>query len=182
MVIYAFGDRVPKIHPTAWVFPSADIIGKVTIGPYVYVGAGAVIRGDYGEITIGEGSAVEENVTIHARPGGLTTIEENVTIGHAAMIHNCTLKKGSIIGMKSTVTDFAEVGEGAIIAEGAVVKTKSKIGAYMVAVGIPAKEKGPVRPELTELWGGFKANYRRLCEQYKTYLRVVTPEEYSLEN
>ncbi len=126
MTIWAYGKHEPKIDPSAWIFPSADVIGDVTIGKNVYIGPGAVIRGDYGKIIIGDGSAVEENVTIHARMGDKCIIEENVTIGHAAMIHTCILRKGCVIGMQSTVTDWAEVGEDAIIGEGAVVATRNK--------------------------------------------------------
>ena len=166
MTIWQYGKRKPKIDPSAWIFPSADVIGKVIIGANVYIGAGAVIRGDYGKIVIKDGSAIEENVTIHSSPGGTTMIEENVTVGHAAMLHNCILRKGSVIGMSSVVTDYAEVGEGAIIAEGAVVKKRTKIGAYRIAAGVPAKEIGDVKEIQTKLWSAAKEIYRDLTRDY----------------
>ncbi|MHA1697718.1 MAG: gamma carbonic anhydrase family protein [Promethearchaeota archaeon] len=173
MTIYAYGKRVPKIDATAYVFPSADIIGKVKIGARVYVGAGAVIRGDYGRITIMDGSAIEENVTIHARVGGVTLIEENVTVGHAAMLHNCTIRKGAVIGMKSVISDHAEIGEGAIVAEGAVVKSKTKVKPYTIVGGIPAKEIGPVSESHTEFWRAAKEVYQQLTEDYPKKLRLI---------
>lgn len=176
MPIYSFGSRKPKIDPTAWIFPTAVVIGKVIIGPEVYVGAGAVIRGDYGKIVIKEGTAVEENVTIHARPGGKTLIEEDVTIGHMAMIHNCTLKKNCVIGMSAVISDYAEIGEGAIIGEGSVVKARSKISPNTIAVGIPAVEKGEVGGKM-EFWIGAKQIYRDLCKQYPRKLKEIKPLE-----
>lgn len=176
MAIYAFGKFEPKIDPSAWIFPSADIIGNVSIGPKVYVGAGAVIRGDYGSIEIKKGTSIEENVTIHARPGEQTIIEENVTVGHAAMIHNCTLKRDCVIGMKAIVTDYAVVGEGAIIGEGALVKNRQTIGPKRIAVGIPAKEIKDVPAKVTEFWQSIKLIYQDLARTYPHKLRRIDRE------
>jgi len=173
MTIWAYGDRIPQINPSTWVFPTADIIGKVTLGPNVYVGAGAVIRGDYGEIIIEEGTAIEENVTIHARWDEVCRIGKNVTVGHAAMIHNCTIHDNAVIGMKSVVSDYAEVGEWAIIAEGAVVTGKSKISANKVAAGIPAKEIGDVQEKHKKFWSLAKAVYQQLAKDYPKKLRKI---------
>ncbi len=92
-----------------------------------YIGPGARIRGDYGTITIGDNTAIEENVVIHARPNDITVIGSHVTIGHAAIIHNATINDWAVIGMGSIVSDWAEIGEWAVVAEGAVVKNKQKI-------------------------------------------------------
>ena len=178
MTLWRYGGRRPRVDPEGtWVFPSADVIGNVVIGPNVYIGANAVIRGDYGKVVIKEGSAIEESVTIHARPGGTTLIEENVTVGHAAMLHNCTLKKGCVIGMNSTVTDYAVVGEGAIVAEGAVVKARSEIPSGMVAAGIPAEVKGEVNPKHTEFWKATKQMYQQLAKDYPNKLKEMSWEE-----
>jgi phenylacetic acid degradation protein len=168
------GRRKPKIDSTAWIFPSADVIGKVIIGANVYIGAGAVIRGDYGKIIIKDGSAIEENVTIHASPGLTTIIEENVTVGHAAMLHNCTLRKNCVIGMNSTVTDYSEVGEGAIVAENALVKRKTKISPYKIAAGVPATEIGDVKPQQTEIWKAAKELYQDLAKKYPEKLEKIS--------
>jgi len=173
MAIYSYGKRIPKIDPSAWVFPSADVIGKVSLGKKVYVGAGAVIRGDYGKIIIGDGSAIEENVTIHARLGGKTLIEENVTIGHAAMIHNCTIRKNAVIGMNSVVTDEVEIGEDVIIAEGAVVTKGSKIPPNSIVAGVPAKVIGQVPEKKKMYWKVVKELYQQLCSDYKRKLKKI---------
>ncbi|MCP4762053.1 MAG: gamma carbonic anhydrase family protein [archaeon] len=173
MTIYAYGNRIPEIDPTAYIFPSADIIGKVKIGPKVFVGAGAVIRGDYCRIVIGAGSAVEENVTIHASKGKKVIIEENVIIGHAAMIHGCIIRKESVIGMNSTISNDAEIGEWAIISEGAVVRNRSKISPYMVAAGVPAKEIRKLSPQRITAWKVAKTIYQGLTDDYPKKLRKI---------
>ncbi|NMC05560.1 MAG: gamma carbonic anhydrase family protein [Candidatus Lokiarchaeota archaeon] len=178
MPVYAYGKHVPRVDPSAYLFPDADVIGNVKIGAKVFVGAGAVIRGDYGEIDIGDGSAIEENVTIYARISQKTTICKNVTVGHAAMIHTCTIREGAVIGMKAVVSDFVEVGENAIIAEGAVVKSKTKISPGSIAAGVPAKEIGTATPEQIAFWQGAKQIYQDLCHQYPKKLRLVEPAEY----
>ena len=173
MTVWAYGTRVPKIDPTAWIFPSADVIGKVIIGPNVYIGAGAVIRGDYGTIEIGEGTAVEENVTIHARMDEKCIIGKNVTIGHAAMIHNCTINDYAVIGMNSTISDFSVIGEWAIIAEGAVVKSKTQIGQNAVAAGVPAVEIGVINEKQKAFWSMAKEVYQDLARKYPTKLKKI---------
>ncbi|HME52543.1 MAG TPA: hypothetical protein VKM55_10020 [Candidatus Lokiarchaeia archaeon] len=121
---------------------------------------------------------MEENVTIHARPSGKTIIEENVTIGHAAVLHNCIIHAGALIGMNATVSDFADIGEGAIVAEGAVVKRKSVIAPNMIAAGIPASEIGPV-PEINAKIASEGATvYADLAKQYPKKLRPLLPNEY----
>ena len=174
MTVYAFGKRVPKIAESAWIFPSADVIGKVVIGEKVYIGAGAVIRGDYGKIVIKEGSAIEENVTIHAQPSGITKIEENVTVGHAAMLHNCTLHKNCVVGMNSVVSDFAEVGEGAIVAEGAVVRSKTIVPPNTIFAGVPAVQIGMVSEKQERFWDAVKKIYQDLTVQYPNKLRKIS--------
>ena len=173
MAIYSYGKRIPKIDPSAWVFPSADVIGKVSLGKKVYVGAGAVIRGDYGKIIIKDGSAIEENVTIHARLGGTTLIEEDVTVGHAAMIHNCTIRRDAVIGMNSVVTDDVEIGAGVIVAEGAVVKKGSIIPPNSIVAGVPAKIIGQVSEKNKLHWKIAKDLYHQLCADYKRKLKKI---------
>lgn len=173
MAVYAYGKRVPKIDETAWIFPSADIIGKVNIGEGAYIGAGAVIRGDYGRIRIGKGTAIEENVTIHAQPGGTAKIEENVTVGHAAMLHNCTLRKNCVIGMNSVISDYAEVGEWSIIAEGAVVNAKTIIPPETIWAGVPAKQIGVIEEKHKRFWSAVKEIYQNLAKEYPTKLRKI---------
>ncbi len=170
MSIYIFEGRTPHISEESYVSPSATIIGDVTLNGAVWVGPGAVIRGDYGKITIATGTAVEDNVVIHARPGEETTIGEHVTLGHSCVIHTAVIGDFAVIGMHSTVTDYARVGKWAVIAEHALVKTKQEIEPEVIAGGVPAKVLKTVTPEYKKLWEEYKMNYTSFCKRYKESL------------
>ena len=139
MTIYSFEGRLPAIAETAYVAPSAQVIGDVRIGERCYVGHGAILRENYGSIEIGDETAVEEGVIVHARPGDRTRIGRRVTLGHGAMIHNATILDGAVIGMRAVVSDWSEVGAGSIVGEMGLVKQRQKIPAGKVAVGAPAR-------------------------------------------
>jgi carbonic anhydrase/acetyltransferase-like protein (isoleucine patch superfamily) len=173
MPLYEVNNRRPVIGEGCWIAPSAEVIGDVRLGKDVYVGFGAIVRGDYGTIIIGDGSAVEENVTIHARPAHTATIGKNVTIGHMAMIHGATIKDFAVIGMQSVIADFAEVGEWAIIAEQAMVPNKMIVPGYKIYAGVPAKEIGNVEEKHKQLWSLAKQVYQDLTRQYPTGLKRI---------
>ena len=172
MSVYEFEDRKPVISSKAFVFENAVVIGDVTIGDYVWVGPGAVLRGDYGTIRVGDYSAIEDNCVIHARPGEKTEINEHVTVGHLSTIHTAKLGPWSIVGMGSTVSDFADVGEWAVVAEGAVVKARSKIPDNAIAAGIPAAVIGSINDEYKKLWTEYKANYNSFADRYRNLKKV----------
>jgi phenylacetic acid degradation protein len=144
MPIYSFEGRQPRIADSAYVSPTAQIIGHVVIGARCYVGHGAILRGDYGSIEIGDETAIEEGVIIHARPDDWTRIGKRVTLGHGAMVHNAVIRDGAVIGMRAVVSDFSEVGEGAIVGEMSLVKNKQTVPARKVAVGVPVTVIGDV--------------------------------------
>jgi tRNA-Thr(GGU) m(6)t(6)A37 methyltransferase TsaA len=144
MPIYAFEERRPTIAATAYLAPSALIIGRVIIGERCYIGHGVILRGDYGTIEIGEETAVEEGVIVHARPSDFTRIGRRVTLGHGAMVHNAVIHDGAVIGMRAVVSDYSEVGEGAIVGELGLVKNGQKVPPRKVAVGVPVRVLGDV--------------------------------------
>lgn len=144
MPVYSFEGRRPQIDASAYVAPTAQVIGCVTVGARCYVGHGAILRGDYGCIEVGDETAVEEGVIIHARPDDRTRIGKRVTLGHGCMVHNATILDGAVIGMRAVVSDFSEVGEGAIVGEMSLVKNSQKVAARKVAVGVPASVIGDV--------------------------------------
>jgi len=178
MSIYEFEKKKPRIGKGSFIFPSADVIGDVTIGENCYIGPGARIRGDYGSIRIGNDTAVEENVVIHARPNEKTIIGNSVTIWHAAIIHNATIHDWAIIGMGAIVSDYAEIGEWAVVAEGAVVKNKTKIPDKAIAVGIPAKVVAEITLEYKKQWTDFKQIYVDLAQKrFPTSLKKIDISE-----
>ncbi len=165
MSIYEFENKKPKILKGTYVYDSADIIGDVILGKNCYVGPGARIRADYGSIRIGNNTAIEENAIIHARPDDCTIIQNNVTIGHGAIIHNATIHDYAIIGMGSIVSDWAEIGTWAVVAEGAVVKNKQKIQSRTIAAGVPAKIIANITEEYEKTWTNYKRIYTELAKK-----------------
>ena len=173
MPLFEFEGKVPVVDETAYVFPTAVVIGNVKIGREVWVGPGAVLRGDYGEIEVGDFTAVEDNVVIHARPGEKTTIGKHVTLGHMSVIHTPIIGDWAVIGMNSTISDFAKVGTWAAVAEGAVVRNRSEIPEEGIAAGVPAKVIGKVTEEYKKLWEDYKNNYNTFCRRYRDNLAPV---------
>jgi carbonic anhydrase/acetyltransferase-like protein (isoleucine patch superfamily) len=173
MAVYEFEGRVPVVGKTSYVSSSASVIGKVTIGEECYIAPGAVVKGDYGEIRIGDGCSVQDNVIIHARPDELTVIGNNVTLGHGCIVHNATIKDEAVIGMGAIVSDYAVVGRWCIVGEGAVVRARFEIPDEKIVVGIPAKEIGDVLDKHKEELTRFKAIYRDLADRYPTGLKKI---------
>lgn len=139
MGIYEFEGRIPKIGPNAYVDEDAKVLGDVTVGPQCYIGPGARIRGDYGTITIGEKTSVQENCVLHARINEKCVVGNHVQIGHGALLHNCTIKDYAVIGVGAIVSDYGTVGVWSIVGEGGVVTSNQTIPDGKVAVGVPAK-------------------------------------------
>jgi carbonic anhydrase/acetyltransferase-like protein (isoleucine patch superfamily) len=166
MPSYAFEGRRPDIAGSAYLAPSAIVIGKVEIGERCYIGHGAILRGDYGAIAIGEETAVEEGVIIHARPEDWTRIGKRVTLGHGAMVHNATILDGAVIGMRAVISDFSVVGEGAIVGEMTLVKNHQQIPGQKVAVGVPARVVGDVDRRHRDMTHWAKELYVDLAGRY----------------
>jgi carbonic anhydrase/acetyltransferase-like protein (isoleucine patch superfamily) len=173
MTVYEFEGRVPAISDKAYISHSATVIGKVSIGSLCYVAPGAVVKGDYGEVTIGDGTSVQDNVVVHARPGEKTTIGKNVTLGHGCIIHNATVKDEAVIGMGAIVSDYAVVGRWAIVGEGTVVTQSFQVPDEKIAVGVPAKVIGDVQQRHKEELSKFKAIYKDLAVRYPTGLKLI---------
>ncbi len=166
MPIYEFEGRRPTIAPSAYVAPTALVMGQVSIGERCYIGHGAILRGDYGSIEIGDETAVEEGVIIHARPGDWTRIGQRVTLGHGAMVHNATIFEGAVIGMRAVISDFSEVGAGAIVGEMTLVKNRQQIPARKVAVGVPARVVSDVDHRHRDMTHWAKKLYVDLAGRY----------------
>jgi len=168
MAIWKFEDNTPVIGEGTFVAPTADVIGHVTIGTNCYIGPGARIRGDYGTIHIGNGCSIQENVVIHARPDEVTTIGNEVTIGHGSIIHNATLDDYSVVGMGAIVSDYAKLGQWAILGEGALAKNSFELQPGEIAVGLPAKVIGNIndKPEAKSELTKFKKKYQEMAARH----------------
>ena len=173
MGVYEFEERIPVIGKNTYISHTASVIGKVIIGEECYVAPGAVVKGDYGEIEIGDGVSVQDNVIIHARPGENTMIGHNVTLGHGCIVHNATIRDDAVIGMGAIVSDYAIVGNWAIVGEGAVVRARFEIPDEKIAVGIPAKIISDVKDHHKEELVKFKQVYRDLAKRYPKGLKKI---------
>ena len=183
MAFYRFGDRVPRVAPGAWVSDSALVIGDVEIGPGCYIGHGAILRGDYGSIRIGPGTAVEENATIHIRPDGTSVLGERVTVGHGATLHGSRVGDFAVIGMGAILGFDVEVGEWAIVAEGCVVPMGQKVEPGRVVMGVPARDAGEVLERHRAFWRYGKQLYVDLAQRYPhEFQRIERPEELRAES
>lgn len=146
MTIYKLGDAAPVIHESVFVADTAAIIGKVTLEENASVWFGVAMRGDNEPIVVGAGSNVQEGAVLHTDPGYPLTIEANVTVGHQAMLHGCTIKEGSLIGIQAVVLNGAVIGRNCLVGAGAVVTEGKVFPDNSLILGAPAK----VVRELTE--------------------------------
>lgn len=139
MAIYALGERVPDIDPTAYVHPEATIIGSVVVGAESSVWPGAVLRGDYGTITIGDRTSVQDGAVIHSTAELDTSIGSRCVIGHLAHLEGCVVEDDALVGSGSVVLHRVRVGAGALVAAGAVVTPDTVVPPHALARGVPAR-------------------------------------------
>ncbi len=161
MAIYKLGDAAPIVHESVFVAESASVIGRVSLAENVSIWPGAVLRGDNEPITVGTGSNVQEGAVLHTDPGFPLTLAANVTIGHQAMLHGCTVQEGALIGMQAVVLNGAVIGRNCLVAAGAIVTEGKVFPDNTLILGAPAK----VVRELTE---EEIARNRRNAEGYAT--------------
>ncbi len=145
--VFEIDGIVPVVDPSAYVHPSAVLIGDVIIGPDCYVGPCACLRGDFGRLILERGANLQDTCVMHGFPGSDTVGEEDGHIGHGAVLHGCRIGRNALVGMNAVVMDNAVIGESAIVAAGAFVKAGAEIAARMLAVGSPAKVLRPLTDE-----------------------------------
>lgn len=139
MAIYALGDQVPEVDATAFVHPEAVVIGWVTIGPESSVWPSAVLRGDYGTITVGARSSIQDGTVVHAGPGFPTVVGDGCVVGHLAHLEGCHVHDDALVGSGSVVLHHAVVESGATVGANAVVPNRMVVPAGALAVGVPAR-------------------------------------------
>ena len=169
MAIYAIGDRVPEIDEAAFVHPDATVIGHVVLGPGASVWPQAVIRGDYGSVTVGPDSNVQDGAVLHATSDLDTVIGDHVVIGHLAHLEGCTVEDRALIGVGSAVLHRAVVSAGATVGAGAVVTNGMVVPARALAVGVPATIKADRSDP--DLIAAMATLYVHNAGRYKTALR-----------
>lgn len=175
MPCYSIEGVIPVVDPSAYVHPTAVLIGDVVIGANCYVGPNASLRGDFGRIILHQGANVQDNCVMHGFPLQDTVVEENGHIGHGAVLHSCVVRRDALVGMNAVVMDEAEVGERAIVAACALVPAGMKIAPQSLVAGVPAKVLRPLRDdEVAWKLAGTKT-YQNLTERCLATLQEVQP-------
>jgi len=144
--VWSINGVTPVVDPTAFVHPSAMLIGDVLVGAGCYIGPAASLRGDFGRIVIHGGANVQDVCVLHGFPGTDTVVEEDGHVGHGAILHGCVVRRNALIGMNAVINDNAVIGESSIVAAMAFVKAGMVVPPRMLVAGVPAK----VVRELTE--------------------------------
>ena len=169
MAVYALGDQVPQIDPTAFVHPDAVVIGAVVIGPESSVWPSAVLRGDSGSITVGARTSVQDGCVVHTDDDCNTVIGSDCVVGHLAHLEGCTVEDNCLIGVGSIVLHRVVVRTGSVVAANAVVLNDMEVPSGAVALGVPAKIREGMA-NLDDIADGV-ANYRARAKQYRAELR-----------
>lgn len=168
MPLFSFEGKTPRIHPTAFVAPTATLIGDVVVEERASVWYGAVVRGDFNPIVIRAGANVQDNAVLHTTPAGPVEIGPGATVGHACVIHAATLGEECLIANASTVLDGAKIGARAMVGAGAVVTPDTEIPSGMLAVGVPAKVTRPLTGTPAEQWVRVNPEaYQALAQRHK---------------
>ena len=161
-MIHSLDNHVPQLHPEARIAANATLVGKVSVGPAANIWYGAVLRGDECSICLGAGSNVQDQAVVHGDPDFPTVIGRDVTVGHGAILHGCTIEDGCLIGMGAILLNGCVIGAGSLVAAGALVTQNTVIPPGSLVMGAPAKAVRPLRPDEQESLPHSAQLYREL--------------------
>ena len=173
MTIYQLGEHAPEIDATAFVADTANVIGKVTLHANASVWYGTTIRGDNERITIGENSNVQENSVLHTDMGYPLTLGKDVTVGHQAMLHGCTIGDGSLVGIQAVILNGAKIGKGCLVGAGALVTEGKEFPDNQLIIGSPAKAVRTLTEQDVAKLRGAADGYVQRSRLFKTQLKKI---------
>lgn len=173
MTLYQLGADAPQIDASAFVADTANVIGKVTLEANTSVWFGATIRGDNERITVGVNSNVQEGAVLHTDPGYPLDIGQNVTIGHQAMLHGCTIGDGALIGIQAVILNGATIGKGCLVGAGALVTENKVFPDHSLIIGAPAKAVRTLGEDDLQRLQGNAASYVARGQLFKTQLKKI---------
>lgn len=165
MALYAVGGNLPRVHPTAFVHPTASVMGRVEIGPGCYIGAGASLRGDWLTILVGGGSNVQDCCTVHGGVGETVVLGEGAHLGHGCIVHGARLGRDVLVGMNAVVQDGAFLGDDSVVGSGCVVPAGLEVPAGMLVVGVPGRIVGEAKPQVRAINAAGTRWYRQLAHR-----------------
>ena len=173
--IYSIDGVVPVVDSSAFVHPTATLIGDVVVGQNCYVGSNASLRGDMGQILMKPGSNMQDGCIAHTFSGGEVTLDEGANVGHGAVLHGCYLGKFVLIGMNAVIMDGAEIGDYAFVGALAMVKANFKVPPRSIAVGVPARLLRELKDEEITWKRGGDEDYQDLIRRCQKTLRRTEP-------
>jgi carbonic anhydrase/acetyltransferase-like protein (isoleucine patch superfamily) len=173
VAIYQLGDDAPRIAATAWVADNAQVIGRVELADDASIWYGAVLRGDNDRIAIGARSNVQDGCVLHADAGFPLTLGADVTVGHQAMLHGCSVGEGSLIGIQAVVLNGARIGRQSLVGAGAVVTEGKEFPDGSLILGAPAKAVRRVTPEQVERLRFAALHYVENAERHRRELKRI---------
>ncbi|MEC8603218.1 MAG: transferase hexapeptide repeat family protein [Bacteroidota bacterium] len=174
-MIYEFDGFVPVIDESSFIHPQANVTGNVIIGKDVYVGPGAVIRGDWGKVIIEDGCNVQENCVIHMFPGTTTTLKKGAHLGHGCVIHGAFIGENTLVGMNAVIMDEAKIGKECIVGALSFVSAKTTTQNRKIIAGNPAKEIKDVSDKMLNWKTEGTKLYQQLPKQCKSMLKACEP-------
>ena len=170
---FELGGRRPRVHPEAYIAPTAVLIGDVEVEKGASVWFGAVLRADEAKISIGEGANVQDNAVIHCAENLPTVLERNATVGHSAQLEGCVVEEGALVGMGATMLQRSRLGKGSMLAAGAVLQEGTHVPAGHLAAGVPAVVKKQLGGS-SDNWVGTSArHYQERAVRYRTELKPI---------
>lgn len=170
---FALGGKRPKVHPDAYIAPTAVLIGDVEVEAGASVWFGAVLRGDESKITVAKGANVQDNAVIHCATDLPTTIEQDATVGHSAQLEGCVVGRGALVGMGATMLQRSRLGAGAMLAAGAVLTEGAEVPPRHLAAGVPAQVKKQLGGS-SDSWVATSAeHYQRRAVRYRADLKPI---------
>jgi len=175
LTVYSIDGVTPVVDPTAYVHPSAVLIGDVIVGAGCYIGPFASLRGDFGSIRVHRGANLQDHCVMHGFPGNDTVVEENGHIGHAAVLHSCAVRKNALVGMNAVVNDNAVIGEWAIVAAMAFVKAGMVVAPRTLVAGTPARVVRELTDQELEWKRAGTLSYQELTRRCLATMKATPP-------
>lgn len=170
---FEFEGKRPKVHPNAYVAPTAVLIGDVEVGAHASIWFGAVLRGDEAAIRIGEGANVQDNAVLHCARDMPTIIEPEASVGHSAQLEGCVVEAGAVVGMGAIMLQRTRLGAGSMLAAGAVLTEGQEVPPGHMAAGVPARVKKPLEGSSGNWVGTTAQHYRDRAMRYRAHLRPL---------
>lgn len=175
MTCYSLDGVIPVVHPTAYVHPSAVLIGNVQVGPRCYVGPLASLRGDFGRIVLEEGANIQDTCVMHGFPESDTVVGRNGHIGHGAVLHGCQIGEDVLVGMNAVIMDFAVIGAFSFVAATTFVKARFSCQERSLVMGSPAAVKRELRDEEIAWKQAGTREYQQLAQRCMSSLVPCEP-------